>query len=107
MAAIAVESDIAQPPHAKTHKCVEIASMQLESTAEVDALLLPAVLAPVTRKTGHCGLGELTGARFLATIIPELLGSEARVGVTNSKLRDANFGVAADWANRKGTIGPL
>lgn len=71
------------------------------------ALLLPALLHPATRGLAYRSLGELTGARFVATITPGLSGSEAGVGVTNSKLRCANVKVAADVAARDGTIGPL
>jgi hypothetical protein len=52
-------------------------------------------------------MGELTGARFVATITPGLSGSKAGVGVINSELRAANVKVAADAAARVGTIDPL
>jgi hypothetical protein len=70
-------------------------------------LLLPALLHPATRRLAYCGLGELTGAHFVATITPGLSGSEAGVGVTNQKLHGANAKVAANMAARDGTIGSL
>ena len=81
--------------------------MKALNWSEPAALLLPALLPPATRKLAYCGMGELTGARFVATIAPGLSGSEAGVGVTNSELRVANVKVAADAAARDGTVGPL
>jgi len=46
----------------------------------------------------------LTGAFFVATITLGLSGSEAGGGATNSRLRGAGAGVAADPAVRDGTI---
>src|SRR5215475_14102859 len=68
---------------------------------KLHALLLPALRPPATPKAGLCGLGELTGARFVATIIPGLSGSELGACVTNSELRG---GVGASGAARDGTI---